>query len=68
VLQITCEPAREIEVPGSRFGFGVIAAAQSRGDFDVLTQRGRRALRIHLGTDVAGDLQRLHDAVIEATR
>jgi transaldolase/glucose-6-phosphate isomerase len=68
VLQVTCDPAREIEVPGSRFGFGIIAAAQARGDFDVLTQRKRRALRIHLGTDVAADLQRLLTAVREATR
>jgi transaldolase/glucose-6-phosphate isomerase len=59
VLQITCEPAREIEVPGSRFGFGVIAAAQARGDFDVLASRKRRALRIHLGSDA--DLNTLHE-------
>lgn len=66
VLQITSEPAREIEVPGSRFGFGVIAAAQARGDFDVLVSRKRRALRIHLGSEA--DLQLLHAAVIEALR
>jgi transaldolase/glucose-6-phosphate isomerase len=68
VLQVTAEPAREIAVPGSRFGFGVIAAAQARGDFEVLAARGRRALRVHLGTDVGADLQRLHDAVLEALR
>lgn len=68
VLQVTAEPAREIAVPGSRFGFGVIAAAQARGDFEVLAARRRRALRVHLGTDVGADLQRLHDAVLEALR
>ena len=31
-----------------RLRFGVIKAAQARGDFDVLAERGRRALRVHL--------------------
>jgi transaldolase / glucose-6-phosphate isomerase len=65
---VTCEPAKELAVPGSRFGFGVIAAAQARGDFAVLAERGRRALRVHLGSDVAADLERLYQAVREALR
>lgn len=66
VLQVTAEPVQELAVPGSRFGFGIIAAAQARGDFAVLAARGRRVLRVHLGTDTTSDLEKLHDAVREA--
>ena len=38
-------------------------AAQARGDFDVLAERGRRALRVHLGSDVDAGLARLARAV-----
>jgi transaldolase/glucose-6-phosphate isomerase len=47
-LQITADDARDLKIPGRKTSFGVIKAAQARGDFDVLTGRGRRALRVHL--------------------
>jgi transaldolase/glucose-6-phosphate isomerase len=47
-LQITADDAEDLAVPGQKASFGVIKAAQARGDFDVLTDRGRRALRVHL--------------------
>jgi transaldolase/glucose-6-phosphate isomerase len=62
-LQITAEAAEDIPVPGSRYGFAVIAAAQARGDFAVLGERERRALRVHLGKDVAAGLATLERAL-----
>ncbi|MFN0303396.1 MAG: bifunctional transaldolase/phosoglucose isomerase [Burkholderiales bacterium] len=62
-LQITCDDAADIAVPGQRYTFGVVKAAQARGDFDVLAERGRRALRVHLGKDVAAGLAKLEAAV-----
>ncbi|MEA2881836.1 MAG: transaldolase / glucose-6-phosphate isomerase [Bradyrhizobium sp.] len=47
-LQITADDREDLAVPGQKASFGVIKAAQARGDFDVLTERGRRALRVHL--------------------
>jgi transaldolase/glucose-6-phosphate isomerase len=47
-LQITCDDPHDIDVPGHRYSFGVAKAAQARGDLEVLEERGRRALRIHL--------------------
>ena len=47
-LQITADDAKDIAVPGHAYSFGVVKAAQARGDFDVLVERGRRALRVHL--------------------
>ncbi len=51
-LQLTCEDAEVLEVPGQRASFGVVKAAQARGDFQVLADRNRRALRVHLKGDL----------------
>jgi transaldolase / glucose-6-phosphate isomerase len=59
ILQITCDDANDVPVPGQRYTFGVVKAAQARGDFQVLAERGRRALRIHLGKDVETGLSEL---------
>jgi transaldolase/glucose-6-phosphate isomerase len=63
-LQITADDATDLAVPGQKASFGVIKAAQARGDFDVLTERGRRALRVHLKGDLESGLKLL-DAAIE---
>ena len=46
-------------LPGKKYTFGVVKAAQARGDFAVLAERGRRALRVHLGPDVSRALEHL---------
>lgn len=58
-VQVTCDDARDVAIPGQRFSFGVVKAAQARGDFTVLAERGRRAIRVHLGPDVAAGLEAL---------
>jgi transaldolase/glucose-6-phosphate isomerase len=65
-LQITCDDAMDILVPGQKYTFGVVKSAQARGDFAVLAERGRRALRVHLGKDVTAGLATLTDAVNQA--
>jgi transaldolase/glucose-6-phosphate isomerase len=65
-LQLTCDDAHDLQVPGRRYTFGVVKAAQARGDLQVLADRGRRALRIHLPADVEGGLAALEAAVAEA--
>ncbi len=65
-LQITCDDAVDILVPGQKYTFGVVKSAQARGDFAVLAERGRRALRVHLGKDVAAGLATLADAIHQA--
>ena len=65
-LQITCDDAIDLPVPGQKYSFGVVKAAQARGDFAVLAERGRRALRVHLGKDVAAGLATLTKAVKQA--
>ena len=65
-LQITCDDAADIPVPGQKYTFGIVKAAQARGDFSVLSDRDRRALRIHLSKNVKGDLAKLAKAVKQA--
>ena len=65
-LQVTCDDAKDLPVPGQKYTFGVVKAAQARGDFQVLAERGRRALRVHLGADLLSGLRTLQAAVKEA--
>ena len=62
-IQITADDAEDLPVPGERYTFGVVKAAQARGDFDVLAERGRRALRVHLSSDLQTGLAQLEKAI-----
>jgi transaldolase/glucose-6-phosphate isomerase len=65
-LQITCDDAKDLPVPGQKYTFGIVKAAQARGDFAVLSERGRRALRVHLGKNLKSGLAALAKAVQKA--
>lgn len=66
-LQLTCDDgARDLAVPGHRYTFGIVKAAQARGDFGALAARGRRLLRVHLGEDVEAGLGTLEDLLRKA--
>jgi len=64
-LQITADDRRDAPIPDSpgdarsSLSFGLLKAAQARGDFEALRSRGRRILRLHLGKNPAADLERL---------
>jgi transaldolase / glucose-6-phosphate isomerase len=58
-LQITSDDAEDLAIPSHRASFGVVKAAQARGDFDVLAERGRRALRVHIKGDLKAGLAEL---------
>jgi transaldolase/glucose-6-phosphate isomerase len=66
-LQITCDDPVDIVVPGHSYSFGVVKAAQARGDLEVLAERGRRTLHVHLTQVDAGlaDLAQAVDAALE---
>jgi transaldolase/glucose-6-phosphate isomerase len=67
-LQITADDAHDLAVPGERYTFSVVKAAQARGDFGVLAERDRRALRLHIGSDVAAGLAKVTEAVAAALK
>jgi transaldolase/glucose-6-phosphate isomerase len=47
-LTITSDHASDLAIPGRKASFGMVEISQALGDFAVLTERGRRALRIHV--------------------
>ncbi len=64
-LQFTADHPQDLAVPGHRYTFGVVIAAQAAGDLAVLQQRKRRALRVHLGKDAAAGLRKVHEAIVK---
>ena len=65
-LQITTDHAADIPVPGRNYSFGTVLDATAEGDFAVLKERGRRALRVHLPADVGSGLNKLREAIADA--
>jgi transaldolase / glucose-6-phosphate isomerase len=65
-LQVTCDDANDLPVPGQKYTFGIVKAAQARGDLQVLVDRNRRALRVHIGADVQSGLAKLNSAITRA--
>ncbi|RSV37310.1 bifunctional transaldolase/phosoglucose isomerase [Sphingomonas sp. ABOLE] len=64
-LTITRDPEPDLAVPGRKASFGTVQIAQARGDTDVLAERGRRVLRVHLKRGGSG-IQALQSAVLAA--
>ena len=61
-LQLTADHSDDVDIPGQSYSFGVVIDAQAAGDLAVLESRGRRALRVHLGKDIAAGLEALNTA------
>jgi transaldolase/glucose-6-phosphate isomerase len=62
-IQVTADNAVDVPLPNEPFTFGVLKQAQALGDFQSLSSRNRRAIRLHLGTDVAAGLRTLLEIV-----
>jgi transaldolase/glucose-6-phosphate isomerase len=65
-LQLTADDHEDAEVPGKAYSFGVLKRAQAQGDLEALRRHGRRALRVHLGSDAAAGLAALRRLLGEA--
>ena len=57
-LQLTADHTEDVPIPGEPYTFGVLADAQALGDLRALQARGQRAVRVHLGQDVAQEITR----------
>jgi transaldolase/glucose-6-phosphate isomerase len=62
-IQITADDREDVPIPGEPFSFGVLKQAQALGDFWSLANRGRRAIRVHLGENAMAGLSRLLEIV-----
>ena len=65
-FQITAPDATDLPIPGQPYTFSTLKQAQALGDFRSLATRGRRAIRVDLGTNTTLGLKRLHDLIVEA--
>ncbi len=50
-IQITCDDAQDLDIPGEVFSFGILKAAQAAGDLEALHSKDRRAVRLHISGD-----------------
>jgi glucose-6-phosphate isomerase len=62
-IQLTADDVEDVPIPSEPYTFGVLKAAQALGDWQSLRSRGRRALWLHLGTDVVEGLERIAQAL-----
>ena len=65
-IQITADDAADLPLPDRRLTFGALKGAQALGDFQALSARGRRVIRIHLDADTERGLADVRDAVEQA--
>ena len=47
-LTLTCDHGEDVPLENRKLTFGAVELAQAQGDFDVLSERGRRSMRLHL--------------------
>jgi transaldolase/glucose-6-phosphate isomerase len=60
-IQITQTPAPDVEIPGEKYSFATLVAAQAQGDYNALTENDRRVIRFHLaaGQGVPASVRKL---------
>jgi transaldolase/glucose-6-phosphate isomerase len=65
-IELTWDAPRDMAIPGRRVTFGAVVAAQAAGDRQVLRERGRRVLHIHLRGDLEQALEEFDAAVADS--
>ncbi|NLT72753.1 MAG: glucose-6-phosphate isomerase [Chloroflexi bacterium] len=58
-IQITQIDEQDLDIPGKGYSFGVLKSAQAAGDLVALSQRGRRTVRVRVGSNVAAGLSEM---------
>lgn len=67
-LQITSDDEHDLPIPNCKYTFGIAKAAQAAGDLEVLNERKRRTLRIHLKGNTAKQLRNLNNIIKAITK
>lgn len=57
----TADSDNDIAIPGERWGFGMLQRAQAFGDNRSLVNKGRRVIRIHLGSNIEAGLRQIQN-------
>ncbi len=67
-IQLTADPAEDLDIPNQGITFGVMERAQALGDLEALLARQRRAIRVHLLNARIEDLYLRNQPVEDAVR
>ena len=62
-IMFTADAPEDIAIPGQPYGFATLHRAQALGDFLRLSRKQRRAMRVHLGSDIEGGLERIAESL-----
>ncbi len=65
-VQITAPDEVDLAIPGESYGFSVLKQAQALGDFEALSLRGRRAIRVDLGRNALAGMKSLQKLFVAA--
>jgi transaldolase/glucose-6-phosphate isomerase len=65
-VEVTADIADDLGIPDHAATFGTVEAAQAQSDLEVLAERGRRVLRVHLKGDATAGLAALDRVVRQA--
>lgn len=65
-IQILADDKTDFPVPGEPYTFSILKQAQALGDFRALSSRGRRVIRVDLGSNALAGLQHLHQVILNA--
>jgi hypothetical protein len=60
---VTADEPDDIPIPGQPYSFAMLQSAQAQGDMEALMAKGRRVLRLHMGANPVGGLQKILAAV-----
>ena len=63
-IQLTADDPEDVSIPGVQYSYSVLKQAQELGDAISLRGKGRPLIRLHLGRDVPGNLNRVLDMVM----
>ncbi len=67
-VQVTAEDAEDVAIPGAGYGFSTLKAAQALGDFQALSEAGRRVIRVHLRGKPVNALEKLVQLIRSAVK
>lgn len=65
-IQIGAADSVDFPVPGEPYTFSILKQAQALGDFRALSSRGRRVIRVDLGSNAVAGLDHLHQVILNA--
>ncbi len=65
-IQIIAGDKEDFPVPGEPYSFSILKQAQALGDFRALSSRGRRAIRVDLGSNATAGLNHLEQVILNA--